>query len=61
MKFRPKGSPFGITRLAKHHKMLNQTDLNSFSDLFSVDPWASVDRLTLKLLTLCRRTASFKI
>ena len=33
-------------------KMLNQADLNSFSDLFSVHLWAN-DHLNLKLLTLC--------
>ena len=41
-------------------KMLNWADFNSFIDLFSVCLWA-IDNLNLKLLTLCRHTASFKI
>ena len=41
-------------------KILNQTDFNSFSELFSVHLLA-IDHLLLKLLTLCRHTASFKI
>ena len=39
--------------------MLNWTDFNSFSGLFSVYLLA-IDHLNLKLLTLCRHTASFK-
>ena len=41
-------------------KMLNLAEFNSFFDLFSVHLWA-IDHLNLKLLTLCRYTASFKI
>ena len=41
-------------------EMLNKIDLNSFSDLFSVLLWA-IDHLNLKLLTLFRHKASFKI
>ena len=40
-------------------KMLNYADFNSFSDLFSIHLWA-IDHLYLKLLTLCRHTASFE-
>ena len=41
-------------------KILNQKLFNSFSDLFSVHFWA-IGHLHLKMVTLCRHAASFKI
>ena len=39
---------------------MNKADFNSFTDIYPVHHW-TIGHLEMKLLTVCRHTASFKI